>query len=52
MKNNRVIGVLLLILAVCTIVGMVISNDTYWNIYNYSAIIFCVISGIVLLRQK
>jgi hypothetical protein len=51
-KNNKVIGVLLLILVIFTIAGMVINNVTYWSIYNYATIIFSVLSGIVLLKQK
>jgi len=52
MKNNKVIGLLLLILAIATIVGMIIDNATFWSIYNYATIIFSVLSGIVLLKQK
>ncbi|MBL7069680.1 MAG: hypothetical protein ISS34_07475 [Candidatus Omnitrophica bacterium] len=52
MKNNKVIGLLLLILAISTIVGMVINNAIFWSIYNYATIIFSIISGIVLLKQK
>lgn len=50
MKNNKVIGVLLLILAFFTIAGMVINNNTYWSIYNYATIIFSVFSSIILLK--
>jgi uncharacterized membrane protein YccC len=52
MEKNKVIGLLLLILAISTIVGMVIENANYWLIYNYITIILSVISGIVLLKQK
>jgi|GEM_PF-471421 len=52
MKNNKVIGMLLLIMAVSTVVGMVIENAAYWRIYNYVTIIFFVPSGIILLKQK
>ena len=52
MKKNKTIGLLLLVLAIATIAGMVINNDTYWNSYNYVTIIFSVLSGIVLLKQK
>jgi len=52
MKNNKVIGLLLLILAIATIVGMIIDNATFWSIYNYATVIFSVLSGIVLLKQK
>jgi len=52
MKNNKVIGLLLLVLAIFTIAGMVLNNNAYWNIYNYATIIFSLLSGIVLLKQK
>jgi len=52
MKKNKGIGILLLILTISTIVGMVINNAAYWSIYNYATIIFSVLSGIVLLKQK
>ncbi len=52
MKKNKVIGLLLLILALSTISGMVINNDIYWFIYNYVTIILSVICGIALLRQN
>lgn len=52
MKKTKVIGILLLIFAIFTIVGMVIEDDNYWAIYNYVTLIFSVISGIVLLKQK
>jgi len=52
MKKNKVIGQLLLVLAIYTIVGMVINNDTYWRIYNYVTLTFSALSGIVLLKQK
>ncbi|MFA5144643.1 MAG: hypothetical protein WC723_01355 [Candidatus Omnitrophota bacterium] len=52
MKKNKIIGLLLLVLAFFTIVGIAINNNTYWAGYNYVTIIFSVLSGIVLLRQK
>ncbi|MDD5692818.1 MAG: hypothetical protein PHP10_06570 [Candidatus Omnitrophica bacterium] len=52
MKNDKVIGVLLLVLAISTIVGMVIENATFWLIYNYITIVLSVIIGISLLKQK
>ena len=52
MKKNKVIGILLLILAVFTIVGMDIDNDSYWAVYNYATLALSVIGGIVLLKQK
>ncbi len=52
MKKNKVIGLLLLALAIYTILGMVIKSAAFWLIYNYVTIILSVISGIVLLSQK
>jgi len=52
MRKNKVIGLLLLILAIVTIVGMVIDKDAYWRIENYVMIICLVLSGVVLLKQK
>ncbi|MDD5120275.1 MAG: hypothetical protein PHR84_03065 [Candidatus Omnitrophica bacterium] len=52
MKKNKIVGVLLLALAILTIMGMVINNDTYWLIYNFATIIFSVISGLVLIKQN
>jgi len=49
---NRVIGWLLLVLAIVTLVGMVVVSDTFWRIYNYVTVLFSVLGGIVLLRQK
>jgi hypothetical protein len=52
MKKNKVIGKLLLIFAVCTVVGMVLNDNTFWSVYNYVTLAFYVVSGIVLLKQK
>lgn len=52
MKKNRVIGLLLLVLAVYTILGMILANDTYWSVYNYVTLVFSVLSGIALLKEK
>ncbi|MEI6832104.1 MAG: hypothetical protein WCK61_05310 [Candidatus Omnitrophota bacterium] len=52
MKNNKVIGLLLLVLAMLTIVGMVINNNAYWGVYNYITLIISLFGGIVLLKQK
>lgn len=52
MEKQKVIGILLLIFAIYTAVGMIIDDPIYWSIYNYVTLIFSVISGIVLLRQK
>jgi hypothetical protein len=52
MKSGKVIGVLLLIFAVFTILGMIIDNNDFWGIYNYVALILSIGSGIVLIKQK
>ena len=52
MKRNKVIGILLLILAVSTIIGMRIENATFWLNYNYATIALSTISGIILLKKK
>ena len=52
MKKNRIIGLLLLVLAVYTSLGMVLANDAYWGIYNYVTLVFSIVSGIALLKQK
>ena len=52
MKAAKVIGVLLLIFTVYTVIGMVLANDAFWGVYNYVTLIFSVISGVVLLKQK
>ena len=50
MKKNKIIGVLLLVLAVATIAGMVINNDTFWTVYNWTVIVLSVLSGVILLK--
>ena len=52
MKKNKVLGVLLLVLAAGTVIGMAIQNNAYWNIYNYFTIIISVMGGFALLKQK
>ena len=52
MKDNKIIGVLLLVLAVATGVGMVINSDAFWMIYNWTVIILSAVGGIVLLGGK
>ncbi|MDP8292395.1 MAG: hypothetical protein RAP41_06600 [Candidatus Orphnella occulta] len=51
MKKKKIIGLLLLLLAIYTIAGMVINNNTFWLVYNYITIILSVISGILLLKE-
>jgi hypothetical protein len=52
MTKNKVIGLLFLILAMGTLVGMVVANDAYWSIYNYVTLLVSIVGGIALLMQK
>ena len=52
MSKTKVIGVLLLIVAFATIAGVIIDNVAYWLAYNWIVIVVCVISGIILLKEK
>jgi uncharacterized membrane protein YccC len=52
MKKNKVLGILLLVLAVSTIVGMIIENNTYWFGLNYVTIAVSLLSAVALLKQK
>jgi len=52
MKTNKLIGVLLLVLTAATVLGMILKDQAYWNVYNYATILICGVGGIVLLRQK
>ena len=52
MKKNKVIGMLLLILAISTITGMVIENATFWLVYNYATIALSSICSLILLTKK
>ena len=52
MSKNKVIGVLLAILAVATMAGMVIENDTFWRLYNYTTVILSAIGSLILLKGK
>lgn len=51
MKKSKALGLLLLALAVSTIVGMVVANDAYWQIFNYATIIISVLGGMALLKK-
>ncbi len=52
MKATKVIGILLLVFAVYTVIGIVLANQSFWTVYNYVTLIFSVVSGIVLLSQS
>jgi len=52
MKKNKISGLLLLLLAMATIIGIFMNNDAYWLMYNYATIILSTLIGISLLMQK
>ena len=52
MNAGKVIGVLLLVFAVHTVIGMFLMNQSFWAVYNYVTLVFSTASGIVLLRRK
>jgi len=52
MKTDKVIGVLMLVLTVATVTGMILADDAYWSVYNYATVLFSVVGGVVLLKQK
>jgi len=52
MKKIKIIGVLFLLFAACTLIGMLIENAEYWRVYNYLTLVLSVYSGIVLLTAK
>ena len=52
MNKVKVIGVLFLVFAVCTLIGMLIENAEYWRVYNYLTLALSVYSGIALLTSK
>jgi hypothetical protein len=49
---KKILGVLLLLLAAATVVGMMIQNDAFWNIYNYVTFLLTVLGGFALLKTK
>ena len=52
MNKNKVIGTLLLLLALAVIAGLVIDEAYYWFPLDYVTIAVCGISGGILLRGK
>jgi len=52
MKHQRLIGLILLIIAFMAIIGMLINNPIYWLIVDVAVIIVCSGSGLYLLRKK
>jgi hypothetical protein len=52
MKQVKTIGVLLIILAAVVISAMLLHIDIYWRFVDFTVVIVCLISGIILLRQK
>ena len=52
MKAVKIIGVLFLLFTAYTIVGMVLSDQRFWAVYNYITLALSISSAIVLLKQK
>jgi len=52
MKTNKIVLLFLLVLVITTAIGMALNNDTYWTIHNYGTLLFSVICGVLLLKQK
>lgn len=52
MKTNQIVVLFLLALGVSTVIGMILKNDAFWQIYNYGTILGSVLCGILLLKQK
>ncbi len=52
MKVNKKIGVLFLVFALYTLVGMALDNDAFWSVYNYVTLVLSISSGLVLLKQR
>ena len=52
MKTNKVVVLLLLVLAVSTVIGMVLNSNGYWQVFNYGTILISVLCSILLLKQK
>jgi L-asparagine transporter-like permease len=52
MKNQRLIGWLLLILAFLVLLGMLLKIDIYWFVVDIIVIIVCLTCGIMLLYKK
>jgi hypothetical protein len=49
---NKKIGMLLLVLAGLTLVGMVLKNDAFWAVYNIVTLLVCLPAGVWLLKNK
>ncbi|MFC1589865.1 hypothetical protein ACFL42_00070 [Candidatus Omnitrophota bacterium] len=52
MKKNKVIGVVLLVLAAAVIVGLFVDKTKLWYALDYITIVVCAISGLLLLKEK
>ena len=52
MKNQRLIGWLLLVLAFLVLLGMLLNINIYWFVVDIVVILVCLSSGIILLYKK
>jgi len=51
MKPTKLIGILLLVFAVYTVLGMILKNESFWTVYNYVTLVFSIASGVVLVKK-
>jgi len=52
MTMNKLLGVLLLLVAIAFTVGLVIDVTSYWFDLDYVTIAICGVSGLILLKGK
>ena len=52
MTMNKLLGVLLLLVAIAFAVGLVIEDTPYWFALDYVTIAICGVSGYILLKKK
>jgi len=50
MKTNKILGILLLLLAISVIIGFTIGNNTWWLVVDVFVIVICGAGGVFLLR--
>ena len=50
--KNKIIGILLIALAILTVAGMIMNNNRFWITYNYIALAISIVGGIALLKDK
>ena len=51
MKTNKIIGSILIVLAILVVIGLVLKNLNFWYVVDTLMIVVCATSGVILLRQ-